>query len=368
MKIGFVIGQLTAGGAEGQLLQVARALRGTAYTPIVYCMSDQTQPIGRALQAAGICLRVIAGDHGSRPRRLGYALLADDIRIVHSWLFIGNTYAWLATLGRDLPLITSARNCKRQSALHTLGNIAAFRASQRIVVNSQEVARYIRRTYLAPANRLALIYNGVDTERFRPGEGAAGDPLVIGIGRLVPQKDPLLFVEAAARLVAAHPSVRFAFVGAGPLREQVARAVAARGLQARFELPGESDDVAAALRRATLFWLTSAWEGLPNVVLEAMASGVPAVATDVGGTRELVRSGVDGFLVQHGDIEALVDYSAGLLGDAERRRSFAQRARERAEGFSTARMIDAMIRLYGEVGPRHEERTAPASAPQLGDA
>jgi glycosyltransferase involved in cell wall biosynthesis len=87
---------------------------------------------------------------------------------------------------------------------------------------------------------------------------------------------------------------------------------------------------------------------MPNVVLEAMASGVPAIATDVGGTRELIRSGVDGFVVPEGDIESFVARSRDLLRDEGRWRQYAAAARARAEDSSSARMVAAMSQLYEE--------------------
>lgn len=350
LRIGLIIGQLTAGGAEGQLLELARRLPA-AYAPFVYCLSECVEPIGPEIEALGVPVRVIGGPHHTRPRRLARVLAADNIAIAHAWLYIANSYAWLASMGgTDVALITSARNCKRQGPLHWVANACAFRASRRIVANSQQVARYIERVYRAPQDYVTVIRNGVDTERFCPPPGGPPEvPLVVGIGRVVRQKNPHLFLDAAARLSACHPTVRFAFVGEGPLRRQMQAAVRTRGLDQRIRLPGESRDIPAVLREATLFWLTSRWEGLPNAVLEAMASGVPVVATDVGGTRELVQSGVNGYLIAPGDADALVHYSQRLLADRAAAEACGAHARARALSFSTARMVTAMARLYDEV-------------------
>jgi glycosyltransferase involved in cell wall biosynthesis len=348
-KIGLVIGQLSAGGAEGQLALLARALRGSRYRPIVYCVSGQSRPIGDELAAEGIELRCFPGSPASRVPRLARAFSADGVALVHAWLFIANTYAWLANRGTR-PLITSARNCKRQGWLHDTVNRVAFRSSRRVVANSRQVRDYIETHYGAPAGRIRVVYNGIDVERFRPAEGGGGGPpLVVGVGRLVPQKDPELFVRLAAAVAAERPHTRFAFVGEGPLRPRVEQMIARFGLQDRFSLPGETRDVAGVLQQASLFWLTSAWEGLPNVVLEAMACGVPVVAADVGGTRELVRPEVDGYLVAPGDAGAFVRHTLGLLAEPDRRLAYARSARARALQFATTKMVEAMVRLYDEV-------------------
>jgi glycosyltransferase involved in cell wall biosynthesis len=350
-RVGLVIGQLTAGGAEGQVATLGRGLHDSReFVPVVYCLSEQTAPYGPLIEAAGVRVSVIAGGRLARVRRLRQALARDRIDVVHAWLFIANAYAWLANRGTGRPLVTSARNCKRQGRALDWLNRGAFAASDAIVVNSLGVADYIRREYGARAARTTVVYNAVDTDRFTPARAVHADgPCVAMVGRLVPQKNPLLFVAAAAALRAHIPNVRFMLIGGGPLLAQVSAAVAAANLQECCVLLGERHDVPALLREADLFWLTSDWEGLPNVVLEAMASGLPVVVTDVGGARELVRPGEDGFLIRGGDCDALVTHSVDLLADPVKRRCFARAARARAEQFAPQQMVASMQRLYRRV-------------------
>ena len=350
MRIGLVIGQLTAGGAEGQLCLLCRELtRRSAITPFVYCLSDRTEPHGPHLDAIGVSVRVVTGHPLVRLRALRRRLAADRIDVVHAWLFVANAYAWLATRG-SRPLVTSARNCKQHGWLLDTLNRRAFAASAAILANSQQVAQYIRDVYEAPPDRIQMIHNAIDTEHFRPTtETHPRDLCVVMIGRLVPQKNPGLFVAAASEVRRQLPSVRFRIIGEGPLRPTVEAAIAASGLNGCCEILGERRDVAELLRAADLLWLTSDWEGLPNVVLEAMASGVPVVATDVGGTRELVQDGENGFVIPAGDRDALVARSLSLLRDAARRRQFGIAARARAESLSPGRMADAIEDVYRRV-------------------
>ncbi len=349
-RVGLVIGQLTTGGAEGQLVELARRASRLGYFPIVYCLSEKVEPFGRSLEDAKVPLRVI-GDRGAkRLHRLVRALQADRVDLLHAWLFIANTYTWVAATVLRLPFVATARNCKLQGHVHTLANRLAYQAAARIIANSCEVARFIERHYGAPAARICVVYNGVDTTRFRPlPTREARAPVVIGAGRLVPQKDPLAFVGVAHEIACRVQAARFVFAGDGPLRQAVLQEVRARGLGSKFLLPGECRDMPALLGGASLFLQTSAWEGFPNAVLEAMACGVPVIATDAGGTCELIRAGRDGFLVRHGDIEAMVHYAVELLRDEERRREFAFRARERAELFRLEAMVRNTCAVYGEV-------------------
>lgn len=348
-RIGLVVGQLSTGGAEGQLLQLTRSMDRARFEPIVYCLSRQTEPFGPLLTRDGIRVRVTDQVGRHRVGWLARTLAADAVDLVHAWLYIANALAGAASWrDRARPLITSARNCKVQGRLSLVANAVAFRRSRAIVANSQEVAAYIVKRYWAPRQRIRVIYNGIDTARFHPAAAASPGPIVT-IGRVVEQKNHALFLEAAARLSALLPDTRFMIVGDGNLRPMLEGQAQRAGIADRVTFAGERRDVEAILRAASLFWLTSRWEGLPNVVLEAMASGVPVVGTDVGGTRELVRSGVDGFVVPSGDAAGFVAHSQALLLDADLRQRFACAARARAEEFSTAHMVTALSDLYDEL-------------------
>jgi glycosyltransferase involved in cell wall biosynthesis len=350
-RIALVIGQLSIGGAERQLSELVARIDRERFEPVVYGLADGTEGFRSAVEKTGVPVRMIGSRGVRRAYRLADALRRDSVDLVHSWLFIANSYAWMARLlGAAAPLVTSARNCKSQGKLHHVLNVAAFRGSVRIVVNSARVGEYVVRHYGAPRKRLCVIYNGVDTRRFCPAATKGEGPLtVMTAGRFVPQKNPLLFLEAAVRLSRKLPDTRFVMLGDGPQRSLVAERAAAAGLAACLELPGERADAEAWFQRADVFWLTSAWEGLPNAVLEAMACGVPVVATDVGGTRELFNSGVEGFLLRPGDAEGFVSSSQTLLQDNDRRARMGGAARERALQFSISRMVQAMAAVYAAV-------------------
>jgi glycosyltransferase involved in cell wall biosynthesis len=349
-RLGLVIGQLSAGGAEGQLWLLCRGLDRAVVTPVVYCLSDRTEPYGPLIEAAGVPLRVIMGSRLTRVRRLRQWLQSDRIDVVHAWLFIANAYAWLANHGAGRPLVTSARNCKRQGRALDWLNRRALAASDAIVANSSQVAQYIQNEYGAPQPRIRVIPNGIDTERFRPrdvGDAEVTGPIVTA-GRLVEQKNHALFLRAAADLARLVPEAQFLIAGDGPLRGALEAQARQLGIADRVQFTGERRDIDAVLRSGSILWLTSRWEGMPNIVLEAMASGLPVIATDVGGTRELVRSGVDGFVVPENDAAAFVRHSQELL-QPETRRQFAAAARARAEEFSAARMLKALSELYEDV-------------------
>jgi glycosyltransferase involved in cell wall biosynthesis len=346
-RVALVIGQLTVGGAEHQMRELLRGLDRERFAPLVYCLASAAgAESGTELESAP--LRIIGASGWRRARGLAAALRADAVQLVHSWLYIANTYAWAARWqGVRAPLITSARNCKSQGWGHHLANVLAFRSSARIIVNSRQVADYIVERYAAPRRAIDVVYNGVDAKRFHPLDQNGGDPLtVVTAGRLVSQKNPLLFVEAAARIRAALPEVRFVMLGDGPLRPAVEAQIERLDMKGAIELAGERRDVETVFARADLFWLTSSWEGLPNVVLEAMACGLPVIATDVGGTNELFEHGQEGFLARPGRIDDFVTYGTMLLRDAQTRLQMGEAARRRAREFSLARMVEATQATY----------------------
>lgn len=352
-RVGLVIGQLTYGGAEGQLFELARGLSAFA-DPVVYCLSAAIEPYGTRLADAGIPLRVLPSRGSfdvSRVRALRRALLEDDIDVVHAFLFLASGYAYLATRGlRRVALVTSARNCKPEpNRVRRAVLKAAFRASARIVCNSREMARYAAEYYGAPPERTRVVWNGVDTTRFA-GRRTTHDGLRIGtVGRVEKQKNLHVFLDAAAIVLAKQPGARFEIVGDGSLRPAFVAEVHARGMAQSVTLPGTRSDVPVFFSGLDQFWLTSDWEGTPNVVLEAMAAGLPVIATRVGGTPEVLDDGVTGILVAAGDAAAVATASLTLAADPPAAQAMGRRAADAAQTrFSIDAMVQATARVYEE--------------------
>lgn len=353
-RVGLVVGQLTYGGAEGQLYELACRLADECAV-VVYCLSDRSEPYGAKLEAAGIRVRILPARSNLdtlRVLRLAHWLVRDRIEIAHAFLFIASAYTYLATrLIPGIRLVTSARNCKHEpSRLRRLVLRRAFRASDAVLCNSRVMAAFAVEHYGAPAARITVVYNGVDIDRFAQPR-TLGANLVVGtIGRLEAQKNLGMFIDAAKCVLRSRRDARFEIVGEGSLRAPMEERVHSSGLNGRIEFAGTTDDVPGRLARWSQFWLTSDWEGTPNVVLEAMASGVPVLATDVGATRELIEDGRTGILLPPSQPRALCDRSIELAVAPERARSMGEAARAAArERFSLETMVDATRAIYGQV-------------------
>jgi glycosyltransferase involved in cell wall biosynthesis len=187
--------------------------------------------------------------------------------------------------------------------------------------------------------------------RARAELGIPADALVAGtIGRLDHAKDPLSAIGMLAPILEEEPRGWAVFVGDGPLRERVRRAVAGGAAGERIVLPGRRADARALAAAFDLFFLCSRWEGFPLAVVEAMAAGLPVVAYDVAGVREAVADGVNGYLVAPADRDGWRARVGALLRDDATRRRMGQTGRRRAEReFGVERMLAETRALYDEL-------------------
>ena len=182
----------------------------------------------------------------------------------------------------------------------TLGRFIVQR-SDHIIAVSQAVAEHARRLGKGD-DAVSVIPYGIDTNLFHPdGHRQEMGRTVLFVGRLVPNKGPQTLLQAVPEVLVHHPSARFWLVGDGPLRASLQKQSRHLGVEAALDFLGIRHDVPQLMRQAALFVRPSSLEGLPITVLEAMASGLPVVATPVGGTPELVKDQVNGYLVPFGD-------------------------------------------------------------------
>jgi glycosyltransferase involved in cell wall biosynthesis len=180
--------------------------------------------------------------------------------------------------------------------------------------------------------------------------GVAGDaPLIVAVGALVPQKDPLTFVRAVADLRREMPRVQAVWLGDGELRGDVERTIGTLGLEQTVHLAGFRDDVDRVMAAASVFALSSRFEGLPLVIMDAFALGVPVVATAGSGIPELVTDGVTGLLSPVGDAPALAESMRRVLVDRTLAAALRHRALERAPEYSIERTAERTLTVYERV-------------------
>lgn len=234
----------------------------------------------------------------------------------------------------------------------------------RYIALSRQIESYLVERVGVPGERITQLYNGVDTRRFQPAAGGRGaipgSPfgdeglwLVGTVGRLQAIKDQVLLARAFARAFEIVPSarehLRLVIAGDGPLRERVQQVLREAGVEPLAWLAGAREDVPELLRGLDAFVLPSQAEGISNTILEAMASGLPIVATAVGGNPELLEEGLTGRLVPAGDVDAMAQAILADWQDPAAARARGARAQAAAQRrFS----LDGMVAAYGNLYER----------------
>jgi glycosyltransferase involved in cell wall biosynthesis len=229
----------------------------------------------------------------------------------------------------------------------------AFTAAHRIVANSQAAAAQLR-VEGVPAGKIDVIHNGIDLAAFVPCRYVARPRRILSVACLREEKRLDVLIAAAPTILAKYPDAEFWIAGDGTCRDQLVTLARDLGVFPRFRFLGHREDVAALLSEADLFVLPSRSEAFPNAVTEAMAAGLPVVATAVGGIPELVTDGQTGRLVPTGDPMALARALLDLLEAPMHAAELGRAGRRRIEQtYSFDRMVDAFTTLYlGELAAR----------------
>lgn len=282
----------------------------------------------------------------------------DDADVLYApWVNALTTYPHLLDLG--LPVITSCRgalvtvapwNPRRHE--HTSRLPEVFERAALVHCVSEAIQHDAERLGLDP-EKARVIRPAVDPADFAPGSGDRTDGTfeVVGTGSLIWRKAYEHALIAVARAADRGVDIRLRLLGDGPDRQHLRYAAQDLGLETRVELVGSCTptEVREALQRADAFLHMSSSEGISNAVLEAMATGLPVVTTDVGGMGEAVRDGVEGFLVGVRDVEAAATALTSLAGDADLRRRMGAAGRERVErSFRLHDQVQAFDRLLHE--------------------
>lgn len=280
----------------------------------------------------------------------------DIVHIQRTWP-LSDRYASLAARrgGARRVVATEHVRWERCGLRDRAAKMALARLDRTIVAVSDAVRESLVRYWRVDSGRVLLIPNGIDTRRFgAPAPIAAsrsrpaGRGFRIGtIGRLEEQKGIDVLLDAFADIAREEPGAELVVAGDGSLRTDLERRASGLGLAGSVRFAGTIDDVAPLLASLDLFVLASRWEGLPLTLLEAMAAGVPIVATSVDGSAEAVRSGVDGLLVPPDDPGALARAILASLHDRAAAIERARAARGRASSiYSIERMVADYRRVY----------------------
>ncbi|MFP3939160.1 MAG: glycosyltransferase family 4 protein [Thermoanaerobaculia bacterium] len=375
------------GGTERQFVALVRGLAEGGHEVHVGCLRNRGQfrgelPSGLPVREYSIpSLKSVTA--GRRVLELARYLRRHRIEVVHATNLYANVFAVAAGRLAGTPVVLASVVDLGHTWTPTLERAQRLvcRLADGVVVNARAVGRRLRDEGWAP-ERLHVIHNGVEARERPAGPGSvelreelgipAGAPLVGVVSRLSAWKGVEHFVNAAALVARDHPEARFLVVG-GPnvgqdaYVEELWRRTAALGLEERTVFTGFRTDVPKILPELTISVQPSLSEGLSNVILESMASGLPMVVTDVGGNPELIRDGVDGLVVPPADPPALAAAIGRLLADPERARAMGRSARRSAsERFSLDEMVERTLALYRQLLDRPRRRAGLRRIPRAG--
>ncbi|HLK10102.1 MAG TPA: glycosyltransferase [Candidatus Binatia bacterium] len=355
-RVGYVIGGLGKGGAEYQLHELLRRLDRARFAPGVFVLDAGgfwVEPI-RSLGVPVIELPRRGHRDVRRLWRLRQALRAFAPHLLQTIRWSGNSYGRIAALGLGIPVVVASERARaiRRPAWQVAVDRLLDRMTDAYLVNCEAIADGLATRERVARGKIVVVPNGIDVSALPPfaldrrvARAAVGfDPerrLVTQVGRLTPQKDHPTFLRAAALVARSRPDVDFLVVGEGAERAALEALAGELGLASRVRFLGLRHDVPALLRASDVLTLTSVFEGFPNVILEAMASGAVAVATAVDGAGEVVVSEETGLLVPPRAPDAVAAGVTRVLGDAALAERLARAARRRVE---TEFTVEAMAR------------------------
>lgn len=357
-----IIATLTRGGAEKQLTLLARGLPPDEFEVHV-CALTAGGPYEDELRSANVPVTVIGKRLKYDPAawwklRRHVAQVAPEL--VHTWMFTANAYGRTAARSARVGKIVGSERCAdRWKSWHHLAiDRRLARHSDAIVVNGRGVEEFYAARGL-PTSKMRLIHNGIGPPPQSTTTHDAlcdelglprGSRLIGAVGRLWHQKRIKDVIWAADLIKVIRKDVHLLILGDGPLREDLERFRDLCLIEDQVHFLGARNDVMRFMPHFDALWLASDYEGLNNSIMEAMSCGVPVVATDIWGTRELVVHGETGFLVPVGDRAGLARHTYKILEDPQLARRLGEAGRRRIEAeFSIQTMVEKHAALYREL-------------------
>ena len=357
-SICFITGQLGLGGAEKQLFLLVKGLISNNWRVTIITLNPGKDDFWeQPLSDLGI--KIIGVDGGifniRRIYQITKYLCNLKPSVVHSWTIHANPYAAVSGYLAKIPVRLGSERSNPNLTIKSLGRIRYFLCViglDCLITNSSKAKEALHT--LRPKTKVIVIKNGFDFDGIisknesRQYLGIDDEGYtIVGIGSLVPQKGFSTFVNIARSVVNKYPSIHFYLIGNGPLFDQLLNEISSASLEDNFIMLGLIPNIGQYLSAFDILCFTSQGEeGLPNVLLEAIASGLPVIAHDVGGVSEIVEDGKNGFLVPPNDVARFVDCIETLNANPELRNSMGKYGKEKVSHCHNA---DLMVTKMQEV-------------------
>ncbi len=364
LKLTLVIYSLSCGGAERVMSIMANywVAKGYQITLMTFVDRSQTpfykldsrinyQPLNIAQNSDNPIEAII--NNYQRIIKLRKAITNSEPDVVISFMTQANVQTLLATRGLKIPTIISERNVTLDSTLGTAWKQIrkwTYLLSDTLVVQTKHSLDYVPSQWKSCIRIISnpVILPPVNTDS-APTQLLSPNSLIV-VGRLEYQKGLDLLLKAFAQLKDSYPQWTLTILGEGSLRSELENLRDELGLKERVFLPGKKQNLYQYLKQAKIFILSSRYEGFPNALCEAMACGLPVIATDCPcGPREIIRDGVDGILVPNEDVSALAAAIIHLISDEEEQKRLATHAPEVSERFSLEKVMKSWEIIIKEV-------------------
>ena len=363
IRVLLIIPTLDQSGAEKQFTLLATGLPKDQFDVHVIALT-RGGPYTETISHAGIPISILNKRWKFDPfclSRLSSSIRTIKPDLIHTWLFAANAYGRMVAGGKNQPPVIVSERCvdSWKSGWQLTLDRWQIRRTARLVGNSNSVANFYRQQQF-PDDRIRVVPNGIELpapaselsefERRQRRVAAFGfppDAKILGfVGRLARQKRVLDLIWSLVLLRDADPSIHLVLAGDGPEREHLERFVRELNVENHVRFLGHRNDASELIPLFDLFLLASEFEGMSNSLMEAMAHGLPVVASDIPANKELVFDGVTGFLFPVGDRTACARAVLFLFQNPDRAARMGAAGRERmASEFS----VDAMIQKYGEI-------------------
>ena len=364
MNVLYIIWSLDQGGAERVVLDLAKNADRTQFNITVCCL-NQKGFFAHELERLGtevIALHKLPKLDPLIIYKISKVISEKKIDIVVTHLWTSNFWGRIAAYLSRVKIIIATEHTtdEKRSWYYHLADRFLARISSRIIAVSSSVKVFHHTRSQIPSVKFEIINNGIDIEKFnipvdknkkRKEFGFKDNDFIIGLfGRFVPAKAHEILLQSLKNIIKAHPQVKVLFAGSGPAEDIIKKLAADLGLAKHIAFAGFRSDIPELYQILDLFVLPSRREGFPITILEAMASGIPAIVTDVGGNKDIISDGIDGFIIRPNNTEELTEKINFLIDNPETAERFAQTGQKTVrENFTSLIMTKKTEQLLADI-------------------
>lgn len=349
-----VIPMLDTGGAQAMCESLVSALKTLNNEVIVACLYSCSTPITRRINEKGIKIFFLNKKRGFDVTciyRLKKIIDLEKPEVIHTHLYV-TKYVALANWRYKIPVVHTIHSVaeKENTKLGILFNRLLFKNNKiQPVALSQNIRESISKVYRINQNRIPIVYNGIDLKRFEINNKNVDKDefVIIHVGRFADVKNQMLLVQAFEQILNKH-KCKLWLIGDGEDYFKVQSYIERRPCKDSIVLWGNQSNPETFLAKASLFVLPSKYEGIPMSIAEAMASGLPIIASNVGGIRDMITHGVNGILITP-NLAELIEAIDEIITNKDLRERLAIKSKESSKKFSNINMANGYLNIYRDI-------------------